>query len=54
MYKRQVVETVLLITNCLTVKIKAGDLIGVLHFVSHCTDDDQVDRRNSIIQNRNM
>ena len=45
-----VVETVLLITNCLTVKIKGviSDLIGVLYFCLHCTYDDRVDRRNSM------
>ena len=47
-----VIETVLLITSCLTVKIKSviSDLIGVLSaylFCFHCTYDDRVDRRNS-------
>ena len=42
----------LLITNCLTVKIKGviSDLIGVLYlFCFHCTYDDRVDHRNNIL-----
>ena len=50
-YKRQVVDTVLLITNCFTITIKGviSDLIGVLYFCFHCTYDDRVDRRNNTI-----